>query len=98
VRVRNRDGDYRPINPDDSMDDIFNSPVNIDIHNTGMFVQDDYADLGFGQESSRGKFIIYDRVKFRQAYERGRAYSEYLEDLADSMIHINPYTGTMIKK
>ncbi len=96
VRVRNRDGDYRPINPDDSMDDIFNSPVNIDIHNTGMFVQDDYAHLGLGAEPSRGKFIIYDRLKFRQAYERCRAYSVYLEDL--EVIYINPYTGTMIKK
>jgi len=96
VRVRNRDGE-RDSSSTESYDDIFNKDEKVEAEEA-MFYQDDYADLGLGQESSRGKFIIYDRVKFRQAYERGRAYSEYLEDLADSMIHINPYTGTMIKK
>jgi len=98
VRVRNKDGDYQPKTRMDSMDSVFNGYDNIRDNDIGMFVQDDYAELGLGAESSRGKFIIYDRVKFRQAYERGQAYSEYLEDLADSMIHINPYTGTMIKR
>jgi len=96
VRVRNRDGE-RDSSSTESYDDIFNKDEKVEAEEA-MFYQDDYADLGFGQESSRGKFIIYDRVKFRQAYERGQAYSEYLEDLADSMIHMNPYTGTMIKK
>jgi len=95
VRVRNRDGDYRPINPDDSMDDIFNSPVNIDIHNTGMFVQDDYAHLGLGEEPSRRSFIIYDKSEFDKVNEN-RRWSDYLKDL--EVNYINPYTGTMIKK
>ena len=95
VRVRNRDGDYRPINPDDSMDDIFNSPVNIDIHNTGMFVQDDYAHLGLGTEPSRNRFIIYDKSEFNKVDEN-RRWSDYLKYL--ELIYINPYTGTMIKK
>ncbi|MBA7661931.1 hypothetical protein ES703_69951 [subsurface metagenome] len=95
VRVRNRDGHYRPINPDDSMDDIFNSPVNIDIHNTGMFVQDDYAHLGLGEEPSRNRFIIYDKSEFNKVDESKR-YSDYLRYLEP--IYINPYTGTMIKK
>jgi len=98
VRVRNRDGDFRPLNPDDSKDDIFNSPENIGDYEIGMFVQDDYADLGLGQESSRNSFIIYEEEKFRQAYKRGRAWSDYLVKLVSEAIYINPYTGTMIEK
>lgn len=98
VRVRNRDGDYQPLNPNDSTDDIFNSPENITIFNTGMFVQDDYPSLGLVQEPSRRGFIIYDRLEFKRAYDRGRAYSDYLVKLVPEMIYINPYTGTMIEK
>jgi hypothetical protein len=99
VRVRNRDGDYQPLNLADSMDDIFNSPENITNFNTGMFVQDDYASMGLGQEVSRRSFVIYDRLKFRRAYEKGQAYSAYLQNLPpEAIIDINPYTGTMIEK
>lgn len=98
VRVRNRDGYYQPLNLNDSMDDIFNSPENIATFNTGMFVQDDYAALGLGQESSRRSFVIYDRRKFKRAYQQGRAYSGYLVKLIPDAIYINPYTGTMIEK
>ena len=31
------------------------------------------------------------------AYEKGRAWSDYLENLASEEIHINPYTGTIIE-
>ncbi len=98
VRVRNRDGYYRPLNPNDSMDDIFNSPENIATFNTGMFVQDDYAALGLGQEPSRRGFIIYDRLEFKRAYNRGRPYSDYLVKLVPEIIYINTYTGIMIEK
>jgi len=98
VRVRNRDGDFRPLIPDDSKDDIFNSPENIRDYDIGMFVQDDYADLGLGKESSRSSFIIYEKEQFRRAYEKGRAYSGYLVRLAPEAIYINPYTGTMIER
>ena len=98
VRVRNRDGDYRPLNLNDSMDDIFNSPENIATFNTGMFVQDDYPSLGLGQEPSQRGFVIYDRREFKRAYEIRRAYSEYLIKLMPDAIYINPYTGTMIEK
>ncbi len=94
VRVRNRDGDYRPLNLNDSMDDIFNSPENIANYNMGMFVQDDYAELGLGAESSRNKFIIYDKTQFDELDGGGRF--NYLSGL--EFIYINPYTGTMIKK
>ena len=98
VRVRNRDGDYRPLNLNDSMDDIFNSPENITTFNTGMFVQDDYPSLGLVQEPSRRGFIIYDRLEFKRASDRGRPFSDYLAKLVPEMIYINPYTGIMIEK
>lgn len=101
VRVRNRDGVYRPDNglgdPDKvSMDGIFNSPENITNYSIGMFMQDDYASLGLWKESSRRSLIIYEKQKFRRAYEKGRAYSDYLWKLIPDTIYINPYTGTII--
>jgi Tfp pilus assembly protein FimT len=95
VRVRNRDDKFRPVNLNESRDDIFNSPVNIEVNNTGMFVQDDYAHLGLGQEPSRREFIIYDRGVFDKVND-DRRWTDYLKDLKDTKIHINPYTGRMI--
>ncbi len=94
VRTRNKDGDFRPINLNDSADDIFNSPENIRLNKTGMFVQDDYAYMGLGAELSRTSFIIYETEKFKQAYNNGNAWSGYLNKLVP--VHINPYTGTII--
>lgn len=100
VETSNRDGIRQPSTPDDSRDEVFNSLENIEDDNIGMFVQDDYfeglSDLGLGPELSRNSFIIYDRVKFKEAYERGRAYRECLEYLEE--IYINPYTGTLINR
>jgi hypothetical protein len=48
VRVRNRDGIYQPdngISNKVSLDDIFNSPLNIGNSGVGMFIQDDYAEF-----------------------------------------------------
>jgi prepilin-type N-terminal cleavage/methylation domain-containing protein len=94
VRVRNRDGDYQPLNLNDSADDIFNSPVNITDNKTGMFVQDDYADRGLGAEPSRNCFVIYDKTEFGPMNETTRF--NYLQGL--DKVYINPYTGTMIEK
>jgi len=92
VRVWNRDGKRTNA----SSDDIFNTESNVtDTQNpVGMFLQDDYEDLGFKQEPARNSFIIYDRKEFRQAYGKSRGYSGYLVRLVP--IYINPYTGTMI--
>lgn len=97
VRVRNSDGVYNPDNADplprrQSWDDIFNSPSNIIDSKTGMFIQDDYAELGLGAELSRNEFIIYDKIEFDKLGARGRF--DYLHSL--ETIYINPYTGTMI--
>jgi len=100
VRVRNRDGIYQPDNRifnKISLDDVFNSPVNINNHNVGRFVQDDYPQMGLGQEESRNSFIIIDQKgEFGQAFANGRAWSDYLAQKASDRIYINSYTGTMI--
>ncbi len=96
VRVRNRngEGDTSPIK---SYDDVFNKRAEVNTK-VGMFYQDDYADLGLGKEPSRKSFIIYERDKFEETYKKGRAWSDYLKDVASQEIHINPYTGTIIEK
>ncbi len=96
VRVRNRHGVVRPANPTESADDIFNSEENVINYNTGMFIQDDYAQLGLGKEASRNTFILYEEQKFRRVYLTGRAWSDYLITLVPEAVYINPYTGTII--
>lgn len=98
VEIRNRDGFRQPTSLNDSMDDIFNSPQNIEKFKTGMFVQDDYfsglpPDLGLGPELSRNRFIIYDKTVFEKV-DGNKRWSDYLKDL--DFIYINPYTGRMI--
>jgi prepilin-type N-terminal cleavage/methylation domain-containing protein len=95
VRVRNRDGIYQPDNATTnkiSMDPVFNSPVNITAHGVGRFIQDDYAELGLGAESSRNSFVIYDKIRFDELGANGRY--NYLRTLEP--VYINPYTGTVI--
>jgi hypothetical protein len=93
--VRNQDGIYQPDNTNPSkisMDAVFNSPVNIETRNVGMFIQDDYAELGLGAELSRSSFVIYDKAQFDKMDAAGRY--NYLKSL--EVVYINPYTGTII--
>jgi len=91
VRIRNRDGIYRPDN-NASLDDVFNSRQNILNSGVGMFIQDDYAELGLGAEPSRNRLIIYDGTQFEKLnYQQRFDYLTRME-----LIYINPYTGTMI--
>jgi len=95
VRVRNRDGIYQPNNDLSgkvSMDGIFNSPDNITNYGVGMFIQDDYAELGLGAESSRNRFVIYDKIRFDKL-DAGKRFN-YLSSL--ELVYINPYMGTII--
>jgi prepilin-type N-terminal cleavage/methylation domain-containing protein len=97
VRVRNRDGKTTGTETTTvSQDDVFNTLTKItnptDPH--GMFVQDDYSELGLGAEFSRNSFVIYDRVKF--ATMDNTARFNYLQSL--NTIYINPYTGTIIEQ
>ena len=95
VRVRNKDGVYRPNNSaaaTTSMDDLLNSTQNIINFKVGMFVQDDYPELGLGAEPSRNSFVICDKAKFVELNAQGRF--NYLNSL--ERININAYTGRII--
>jgi len=99
IRVRNRDGKTEGTEtPDVSRDDIFNTLTKITNTDNpvGTFIQDDYPEFGLYKEESRNSFIIYEKDKFIQAYKRGRAWPDYLVNLAAKRIYINPYTGTII--
>jgi len=93
VRVKNRDGAPKWPDFSDSQDDIFNTEDNVN-DGIAMFFED-YDSDGFQQELSRNKFRIYDKDIFEKVDENNR-YDDYLKDL--EVIHINPYTGTMINR
>ena len=72
--------------------DVFNKKAEVDA-GVGMFYQDDYADEGFGQESSRNTFVIYDQKEF-QSIDSASRWSGYLQHL--EVLYVNPYTGEII--
>jgi type II secretory pathway pseudopilin PulG len=110
VRVRNQDGVFRPKNDaasaDRSMDEVFNSEYNIIKFRRGMFIQDDYSkrnpgpndgtEYGLGEESSCTSFVLYDRSAFRRAYEKKKAWSQYLLGRSAGAVYVSPYTGDLI--
>jgi type II secretory pathway pseudopilin PulG len=95
-----------------SYDDVFNKKQQVDQKyngynetaippGAGMFYQDDYFDatwpnLSLGPEPSRNSFVICEKDKFKKAYDNGRAWTDYLSQVAPGRIYINSYTGTMI--
>ena len=98
--VRNKDGSTT----NSSEDDIFNTRDNVmdpGHPSYKMFVQDENVEegdvdyYGFNIEPSRREFIIYDRGVFDRV-NIDRRWTDYLEDLKDTEIYINPYTGRMI--
>lgn len=104
VRVRNRDGIYKPDNSVTlkvSMDDIFNSPKNVLNYNVGMFLQDDdwteaetlFPGGGLGAEFSRDKFYIYEKSYFDKLNDTDQRL-DYLNSLEP--VFINQYTGTIV--
>lgn len=98
VRIRNRDGRTETTETlNKSKDDIFNTLTKITrpVNPIGMFVQDDYSSDGLYEEPSRRSFIIYDKTRLKEVAENKR-WSDYLRYL--DVIHINPYTGTMIQR
>jgi len=95
VRVRNRDGIYQPAvaaPATPAATYLFTSPENAANSGPGVFVQDDYAELGLGAEPSRNRFVICDRVRFDELNAQGRL--NYLNGL--EQVNINAYTGTII--
>ncbi len=108
VRVRNRQGLYRPNNGPGSLqlatDDVFNSVDNICRYRQGMFIQDDYArrngtdnvELGLGKEDSRTSFVVYELPALRAAYGSRTPWSSYLSKLASEALQVSPYAGGLI--
>ncbi len=108
VRVRNRQGFYRPINSPGSLqiatDDVFNSVDNICVYKQGMFIQDDYSrrngadnvELGLGKEDSRTSFVIYELPTLRAAYGSRTPWTSYLSKLASEALQVSPYAGGLI--
>jgi type II secretory pathway pseudopilin PulG len=111
VRVRNRDGHSLPSNDSGSnkmsLDQVFNSALNITQYGRGMFIQDDYsvrnlspgneADYGLGKEMSRTSFVICDRLRLTELFHRKQVWSEYLSKLSgEDVVYVSPHTGTLI--
>jgi prepilin-type N-terminal cleavage/methylation domain-containing protein len=71
-----------------SLDDVFNTSVNID-NNIGMFLQDS------SREDSRNSFIIYETKKLKQVPETNR-WDGYLNQLKAA--YVSPYTGTIVEQ
>lgn len=77
-------------------DDIFNTKNKMEAASpTGMFLQDEFDNYGVGVETSRTKFVIYDRAKFEKMAATGNQRWNYLNGLKP--IYINAYTGELIK-
>lgn len=111
VRVRNRDGYSLPSNDSGSskvsLDQVFNSALNITGYGRGMFIQDDYsvrnpspgngANYGLGKEMSRTSFVICDRQRLTDLYREGDAWLGYLSKLSgQDVVYVSPHTGTLI--
>ncbi len=112
VRVRNRDGYSLPDNSGSSkvsLDQVFNSALNITEYGRGMFIQDDYSDrnpapgnavdFGLGKEMSRTSFVICDRLRVADLFRRSEKelWSEYLSKLSgEDVVYVSPHTGTLI--
>jgi prepilin-type N-terminal cleavage/methylation domain-containing protein len=94
IRVRNRDG---LTNNNNSLDDIFNTDINVENARIAMFYQDDYwiAPYAFGPEPSRNSFIIYETKILKQTNQNLR-WTNYLSRL--NRFYINSYTGTLINE
>jgi len=97
VRVRNRNG----LTNNNSLDDIFNTDYNVETARIAELYQDDYfgtggnLNLGFGPEPSRSSFYIYETKKLKQVAPN-RRWTDYLIQVAQKPVYINPYTGTIV--
>ncbi|HBG78051.1 MAG TPA: hypothetical protein DDW84_04270 [Phycisphaerales bacterium] len=96
ITCRNKDGESNPsLNSDDQ---VFNTYEKITSNSNaaGMFIQDDYANLGLSVEMSRNKLVIYNREEFKKLTTAKQRW-DYLNDNSKS-VYINPYTGGIIEK
>ncbi len=94
VEIRNKDGLPSGTTSEDT---VFNTEEKITDSTSpaGQFLQDPNPRAkGLGREKSRNKFKIYDTEKFKKL-DKGKRYTDYLKHL--NYVHINPYTGEIIK-
>jgi type II secretory pathway pseudopilin PulG len=94
-KMRCREGFDRPLNLNDSCDDMFNSPENIVNNSMGTFIQDDYGHYGLGAEFGRNNFVIVEKTVFDKMTAPER-YDYLFDDLQP--IYINPNTGKALKR
>lgn len=96
VRVWNRHGS-RAGATTPSIDPVFNAATQVvDPGVAAMFYQDDFPpETGLGPELSRTNFVVFDRAKLRDAYQRGLPWTDCLQYLASKRIYVNPHTGTL---
>ena len=95
VDLRNFDGLYYTNN--DSRDTVFNTEYNVE-KGIAMFLQDqDDPTDGLEEEQSRRCFAIYNEEEFDNLNST-EEYEKFLAELRESMVYINPYTGTFINR
>ncbi len=99
VRVRNNEG-LMDSDTSLSVDDVFNTLGQVQA-GVAQFCQDDYFDedgsdviSGVGPEASRLSFVIYQRVSFMDAFQRGAAWTGHLH--TSQRRYGNRYTGALI--
>lgn len=97
VRVWNRHG-WRANDTTQSTDEVFNSPAQVvNPAVRAMFYQDEFpSETGLGPEFSRTSFVIFERARLRDAYQRKVPWTGYLQSLAASRVYVSPYTGALI--
>ena len=71
---------------------IFGDETEVDAGDA-MFYQDDYPEIGLGQEPSRNRFVIFNKSQFVQQAvdERWTGYLQSLEP-----VFVNPYSGRLV--
>jgi len=97
VRVWNRHG-RRAGEAVLSTDQVFNAPAQVVNPNVkAMFYQDDFPpETGLGPESSRTRFVVFEKTSLREACQRNVPWKGYLERLSTQPIYVSPYTGRLI--
>jgi hypothetical protein len=103
VRTVNRDGVFPSgppgVPPATSRDPVFNlAPVIINPDGYGLLLQDDYAEWGLAEETSRTSLRLYDRRIVRRDFpKQPMGWSRALAGTAvDPNLYVSPYSGSLI--
>jgi Tfp pilus assembly protein PilE len=77
-------------------DDVFNTQTRVENPPHPSRFYEDGLVPGLQSESSRNTFVIYDAGRFEKLYGSGGPFTDYMTELVNRRIFINPYVGTMI--